>query len=74
VASKITVERILRDDDDASGQTIREWKLELEGDTLTINGSRHRPDAWLIIRLSDADEFMADIRGLMSIHYAGEIK
>jgi hypothetical protein len=74
VASKITVERILRDDDDASGQTIREWKLELEGDTLTINGSRHRPDAWLIIRLADADECMADLRGLMSIHSAGEIK
>lgn len=74
MSSKITVERILRDDDDASGQTIREWKLELEGNTLTISGSRHRPDSWLIIRLSDADEFMADIKGLMSIHHAGEIK
>lgn len=74
MSSKITVERILRDDDDASGQTIREWKLELEGNTLTISGSRHRPDSWLIIRLSDADEFIADIKGLMSVHYAGEIK
>ena len=74
MSSKITVERILRDDDDASGQTIREWKLELEGNTLTISGSRHRPDSWIIIRLSDADEFIADIKGLMSIHHAGEIK
>lgn len=74
MSSKITVERVLRDDDDASDQTVREWKLELEGETLTISGSRHRPDSWLIIRLSDADEFMADIKGLMSIHYAGEIK
>ena len=45
MSSKITVERILRDADDASGQTIREWKLELEGKTLTISGSRHRPDS-----------------------------
>ncbi|MRL69137.1 hypothetical protein [Brevundimonas sp. SPF441] len=74
MSSKITVERILRDADDASGQTIREWKLELEGKTLTISGSRHRPDSWIIIRLSDADEFIADIKGLMSVHYAGEIK
>lgn len=73
MAAKITVERILRDDGDASGQTVREWKLELEGDALTISGSRHRPDAWIIIRLSDADDFMADIRGLISIHHAGEI-
>jgi len=74
VSSKITVERILRDAGDASGQTVREWKLELEGETLTISGSRHRPDSWLIIRLSDADEFVADIKGLVSIHHSGEIK
>lgn len=74
MAVKLTVERILRDDDDASGQSVREWKLELEDDTLTISGSRHRPESWIIIRLSDADEFMADIRGLISVHHAGEIK
>ncbi|MBU1606341.1 MAG: hypothetical protein KKD08_05975 [Alphaproteobacteria bacterium] len=74
MTSKITIERVLRDPDDASGQTVREWKLELEGDTLTISGSRHRPASWLIIRLSDADEFMADIKGLISIHHGGEIK
>lgn len=74
MASKVTVERVLRDPDDASGQSVREWKLELEGDTLTISGSRHRPESWLIIRLSDADEFMADIKGLISIHYTGDIK
>lgn len=74
MAVKLTVERVLRDEDDASGQSVREWKLELEGDTLTISGSRHRPESWIIIRLSDADEFMTDIRGLISIHHAGEIK
>lgn len=74
MAVKLTVERILRDDDDTSGQSVREWKLELEDDTLTISGSRHRPASWLIIRLSDADEFMADIKGLISIHHGGEIK
>lgn len=74
MAAKITVERVLRDPEDASGQSVREWKLELEGDTLTISGSRHRPESWLIIRLSDADEFMADIKGLISIHYTGDIK
>lgn len=30
--AKHTIERILRDDDDASGQTVREWKIEVEGE------------------------------------------
>lgn len=74
MAVKMTVERILRDDDDASGQSVREWKIELEDGMLTISGSRHRPESWVLLRLSDADDFIADIRGMISVHHSGEIK
>lgn len=67
MAVKHTIERILRDDDDASGQTVREWKIEVEGDTVTISGSRHRPENWIIIRLSDLDQFRSDINSAEQI-------
>lgn len=48
----ITLERGLRDDDDASGQTYRGWKLTRDGDHITITGLPG--ERWFIIRVADA--------------------
>ena len=59
-----TIERILRDADDSSGQSIREWKIESESGFITIR-LRHgdgfislRPDdvAWFVIDLTRAKD------------------
>lgn len=57
---RVTFERILRDDDDASGQTIRQWKMEAEGGHITI---RDREDhiPFIMLRPADIDLFVADL-------------
>lgn len=60
MSAKITIERILRDDDDASGQTIREWALESESGFVTVRG--RRGDGFLLMRADDIDIFTADLR------------
>ena len=66
MAAKVTLERILRDDDDSTGQDIREWKIEREGSRLKIRDCRG--SGFLLIRASDADELMADIKAMASGH------
>lgn len=60
MAKRMTLERILRDDDDASGQTIRSWRIESDGDQVCITKSEH--SEWIMIRTSDVDQFIADLR------------
>jgi len=39
MVSRITIERILRDDDDSAGQNIRKWTIQVEAGFITL-----RPD------------------------------
>lgn len=57
MAARITVERILRDDDDDAGQSIREWKIEAEAGFITIRP----PHGFLILRPADVEAFAADL-------------
>lgn len=58
---RITIERILRDDDDASGQTIRQWRIDAEGGHITL---RDREDhiPFVMLRPADVDVLVADLR------------
>lgn len=60
MAKRLTLERLLRDDDDASGQTIRQWHVERDGELLTIRTRADQP-GFLLIRASDAALLCADI-------------
>lgn len=54
-----TIERILRDPEDASGQTMREWKIEAERGHITIR-LKHG-DGFLMMRADDVDLFIKDL-------------
>ena len=59
MSSRITIERILRDDDDASGQTIRQWRIEIEGANIKIDA---RDGAhFLLMRAEDIGAFRTDL-------------
>ena len=60
MAARHTIERVLRDDDDASGQSIREWKIESEGSHIMIR--RREGDGFVMLRAADVDTFVADLR------------
>ncbi len=59
-ASRVTVERILRDDDDHTGKDIRDWKIEAERGHVTIR-LRHG-DGFLLLRPDDVSIFINDLR------------
>lgn len=59
MAARITVERILRDDDDASGQTVRDWKIESEAGFVTIR--LNNGDGFILLRDDDVNQFMQDL-------------
>lgn len=60
MAARMTLERVLRDDDDASGQTIREWKIEVEsGACITIR--MNHGDGFILLRPDDVDWFITDL-------------
>ena len=60
-SARITIERILRDDDDCSGQTIRQWKIESEGRHITIRDREdHLP--FLMLRPDDIEILIDDLR------------
>lgn len=60
MTARYTVERILRDPDDESGQTIRSWHIQAEGQHIMI---RRDEDAigFLLIRASDLDCLREDL-------------
>lgn len=60
MAARITVERILRDDDDTSAQTVRDWVIEAADGFITIR-LKHGT-GFLLMRASDIDIFAADLR------------
>lgn len=59
MSRRVTFERILRDDDDDAGQTIRDWKIEASDGHVTI---KDRHDAgFIMLRPEDVDVFMKDL-------------
>jgi hypothetical protein len=59
MAWRKTIERILRDSNDQSGQSIREWKIEAEKDLIKV--CLNHGDGFILIRPSDAELFVADV-------------
>lgn len=59
MAARITMERILRDDDDMSGQSIRKWVIESEGGHVTVRVNHG--EGFLLLRPEDIDVFVADL-------------
>lgn len=57
--ARITIERLLRDEDDASGQSVRNWKIEVDACTITIR-LKHG-DGFLLLRTDDVPLFSADL-------------
>lgn len=60
MSARITIERVLRDDNDASGQTIREWRIESEPGHIIIR-MKHG-DGFIMLRVDDVDLFAADLQ------------
>jgi hypothetical protein len=60
VSAKRRLERILRDEDDASAQTVRRWLLTAADGHLQI-ASNENSD-WIMIRLSDVPQLVADLQ------------
>lgn len=60
MAARITIERLLRDDDDDVGQSIRDWKIESERCAITVR-MKHGT-GFLIMRPDDVDLFIADLQ------------
>jgi hypothetical protein len=59
MATRVTIERILRDEDDASGQTIRDWKIEAERGHIVVR-MKHG-DGFITMRPADIDIFTDDL-------------
>lgn len=59
MAARVIIERVLRDDDDMSGQTVRDWKIEAERGHVVIR-LKHG-DGFLMMRPADIDIFTDDL-------------
>jgi hypothetical protein len=57
--SKITIETLLRDPDDCSGQTVRQWKIEIEGAHITLR--HNHGDGFILIRAADVPTLCSDL-------------
>lgn len=62
MSRRIIVETVLRDHDDATGQTVRSWRLENSDGAMTLTGGTgedaHRP---VSLRASDLPDLIADL-------------
>lgn len=59
MTARISIDRVLRDDGDATGQTIRAWTIESEIGHVTI---KSRTGAgFIILRPEDVETFVADM-------------
>lgn len=59
MSARVTIERILRDDDDAAGQSVRRWRIEAEADYVTIRTGGE--NSFLLIQTGDVDLFVRDL-------------
>lgn len=60
MSARMTIERILRDDGDASGQTVRQWRIEIEASHVKIRLNED-VGAFLMLRVDDIAEFRRDL-------------
>lgn len=58
--ARITIERVLRDDDDDSGQTIRDWKIE--ADRFGVMIRMKHGTGFILIRAADVDVLVSDLQ------------
>lgn len=58
MSARVTIDRVLRDGDDASGQSVRQWKIEAESGHVTI---RTGSAGFLLIRTDDVNLFVQDL-------------
>lgn len=66
MAVRHTIERILRDDDDDSGQTIREWKIEAEPGVGVMVKMNHG-NGFILLRADDVGLFVNDLMSAKDI-------
>lgn len=66
MAKRTTIERILRDDDDDSGQTVRAWQIQREGNFITLRDSEHSKD-FIALRSEDCEILAADLREIAAL-------
>lgn len=59
MAARVTIERILRDEEDATGATIRDWKIEAERGHVVVR-LKHG-DGFLMLRPADIEIFTDDL-------------
>lgn len=59
MAARITFERVLRDDDDANGQTVCDWKIEAERYGVKI--ALKHGTGFLLMRANDVNLFIIDL-------------
>ncbi len=59
MTARITIERILRDNDDDSGQSICKWMIESEAGFVKIR--MNHGDGFILIRPDDVGVFAADL-------------
>lgn len=60
MAARITIERILRDDNDDTGQSVRDWKIESDAGFITIR-LKHG-EGFITLRPTDIEIFTADLQ------------
>lgn len=60
MAARVTIERLLRDDDDASGPSIRDWKIEVEPSHIMIR--MNHSDGFILLRPADVEILIVDLR------------
>jgi len=58
--ARITIERILRDADDDSGQSVRNWTIESEAGHVTIR-MKHG-NGFIMMGPDDIDQFVIDLK------------
>lgn len=59
MSARVTIERVLRDDDDAAGQSVRRWRIEAEAGYVTIRTGGEI--SFLLIQTGDVDLFVRDL-------------
>ena len=67
MSARFIIERVLRDPDDATGQTVRSWWLKLSGGDVQIAGSEH--SIANMVRVDDLSLLIADLEELRRLHH-----
>lgn len=67
MSERATFDRILRDDDDMSGQTIRQWRIEATAGHIVLRSAASDDGAYCFgMRPEDVEAFVLDLRRAQS--------